>query len=87
MVDIAFAGFLGNQIPEVADFGLADAVNTAKALLQAVRVPRQVVVDHQVGVLQVDTFAGRVGRDQTRTSGSLRNRAWTLRRSSRLTLP
>ena len=56
-VDIAFAGFLGHQVPEVADFGLADAVDAAEALLDAVGVPRQVVVDHQVGALEVDAFA------------------------------
>ncbi|MCY1544271.1 hypothetical protein D9M68_801420 [compost metagenome] len=48
----------------MADLGLADAVNAAKPLFQAVRVPRQVVVDHQVGVLQVHTFASRIGGDE-----------------------
>ena len=44
--------------------GLADAVNPSEALLQAVRVPGQVVVHHQVRALQIDTFAGRVGGEQ-----------------------
>ena len=48
----------------MADFRLADAVDAAEALLQAVRIPGQVVVDHQVGALQVDAFASGVGRDQ-----------------------
>ena len=33
-------------------------------MFQAVRVPGQVVVDHQVGALQVDAFAGGVGGQQ-----------------------
>ena len=63
-IDLALAGLLGDQVPEVADLGLADAVDAAEALLEAVRVPRQVVVDHQVGALQVDALAGGVGGQQ-----------------------
>ena len=48
----------------MADLGLADAVDAAEALFQAVGVPGQVVVDHQVGALEVDAFAGGVGGDQ-----------------------
>ena len=48
----------------MADLRLADAVDVAEALFQAVRVPGQVVVDHQVGALQVDAFAGGVGGQQ-----------------------
>ena len=54
----------GDQVPQVADLRLADAVDAAEALFQAVRVPGQVVVDHQVGALQVDAFAGGVGGQQ-----------------------
>ena len=43
---------------------LADAVDAAEPLLDAVRVPRQVVVDHQVGGLQVEALAGGVGGHQ-----------------------
>ena len=43
---------------------LANAVDAAKALFQAVGVPGQVVVDHQVGVLQIHAFAGCVGGQQ-----------------------
>ena len=64
MVDLAFARVLGHEIPQVADFGLADAVDAAEPLLQAVRIPGQVVVDHQVSALQVDAFAGGVGGDE-----------------------
>ena len=63
-VDVALAGLLGDQVPEVADLGLADAVDAAEALLEAVGVPRQVVVDHQVGALEVDALAGGVGGEQ-----------------------
>ena len=63
-VDVAFAGLLGHQVPQVADLGLADAVDAAEALLDAVGVPRQIVVHHQVGTLQVDALARRVGGQQ-----------------------
>ena len=63
-VDVAFARLLGDQVPEVADLGLADAVDAAEPLLEAVRVPRQVVVDHQVGALEVDALARGVGGEQ-----------------------
>ena len=53
-----------HQVPQVADLGLADAVDATKSLLQPVRVPGQVIVDHQVGPLQVDAFPGGVGRHQ-----------------------
>ena len=38
----------------MADLRLADAVDAAEALFQPVRVPGQVVVDHQVGALQMN---------------------------------
>ena len=33
-IDVALAGLLGDQVPEVADLGLADAVDAAEALLE-----------------------------------------------------
>ena len=39
-------------------------MDTAKALLQPVRVPWQVVVDHQMRALEVDAFTGGIGGDQ-----------------------
>ena len=62
-VDGALAGLVRDQVPEVADLGLADAVDAAEALLEAVGIPGQVVVDHEVGALEVDAFAGGVVRD------------------------
>ena len=43
---------------------MADAVNPPEALLQPVRVPGQVVVDHQMGALQVDALTRRVSGEQ-----------------------
>lgn len=63
-VHVPLTGFGGNQVPQVADLGLADAVDAAKALLEAVGVPGQVVVHHQVRALQVDALAGGVGRQE-----------------------
>ena len=63
-IDITFAGLLGDKVPEVADLLLADAVDAAEALFEPVRIPRQVVVDHQVGVLEVHAFAGGIGGDE-----------------------
>ena len=35
-----------------------------KSLFQSVRIPRQIIVDHQMSTLQVDTFTGSVGGNQ-----------------------
>ena len=48
----------------MTDLGLADAVDTTETLLQPVGVPGQVIVDHQVGALQVDTLSGRIRGEQ-----------------------
>ena len=45
----------------MANLLLADTVDTPEALFEAVGVPRQIVVHHQVGVLQVDAFTGGIG--------------------------
>jgi hypothetical protein len=47
-VDVALASLGGDHVPHVADLGLPDAVNAAETLLDAVGVPRQVVVDQQM---------------------------------------
>lgn len=59
-VNIALARLLGDKVPQVAHFSLTDAVNAAKALLDPVRVPGEVIVDHQMGALQVDPLPCRV---------------------------
>ena len=56
VIHVALSGFLGNEIPQVADFVLSDAVDTSEALFHPVGIPGEVVVDHQVGVLEVHTF-------------------------------
>ena len=63
-IDVALAGLLGHQIPEVTHLGLADAVDPSEPLFQAIRIPRQVVVHHQMRALEVDAFAGGVGGKQ-----------------------
>src|SRR5439155_14948490 len=63
-VDVAFAGLFGHEIPEVANLRLADTVDASEPLLDAVRVPRQVVVHHQVRALEVDALARRIRRQK-----------------------
>ena len=61
-IDLALAGVSCDEIPKVADLRLADPVNSTEALFNLVRVLRQIVVDHKVSALKVDTFAcGVVG--------------------------
>jgi hypothetical protein len=48
LVYVTFSRLFRQQIPEMAYFGLADAVNAPEPLFQPVRVPRQVIIDHQV---------------------------------------
>ena len=60
----ALSCFFRDQIPEMADFGLSNTVDTAKSLFQPVGIPGKVIVDHQVGTLQVDTFTSRIGSNQ-----------------------
>src|SRR5690606_36299089 len=63
-VDIAFPRLFGDEVPEVADLRLADAVDTPEALLDPVRVPGEVVVHRQVSALEVDPLGRGVVRDQ-----------------------
>ena len=44
--------------------GLANAVDAAEALFEAVRIPRQIIVHHQMGALKVYALAGGVRREQ-----------------------
>src|SRR5207245_7557428 len=50
----------------MAHFRLADAVDAAEALLDPIGIPWQVVVHHQVGSLQVDTFTRSIACYQDR---------------------
>src|ERR1019366_10004435 len=53
----ALAGFLGDEVPEMAYLGLADAVDAAEALLNPVGIPWQVIIHHQVRALKVNALA------------------------------
>ena len=55
-----------------------DPVDTPEALLQAVRIPGQVVVHHQVGALQIDALAGRVRCDRRLHPPVVQERLWGL---------
>jgi len=55
----------------VAHLGPADAMDPAEPLLVAVEIPRQVVIDHQVGPLVVDVLARGI-----RASGTCRAAKW-----------
>jgi hypothetical protein len=46
LVDVAFTGLCGDEVPKVANLRLADTVNAPKALLKPIRIPWKVVVDH-----------------------------------------
>src|ERR1039458_189375 len=64
MVNVALASLLGHQIPQMANLSLTDAVDAPKSLLKAIRVPRQIVVDHEIRSLEVHALSGRVGCHQ-----------------------
>lgn len=58
-VDVAFTCLLGDQIPEMADLGLSDTMDTPEALLDAVGIPGEIVINHQVRTLEVDPLPCR----------------------------
>ena len=60
----ALTRLLAHEVPQVTDLRLPDAMDASEALFEAVRVPRQVIVDHEMCTLEVDALAGRVGGDQ-----------------------
>src|SRR5262249_24254778 len=64
VVNVAFSCLLGNEIPQMAYLGLADSVNAAEPLLDAVGVPWQVVVHHQVRTLPIYALTSGVGSNQ-----------------------
>ena len=67
--DFAFDDFLtflrlgGDKVEDVDIAFLADAVDAARALLQARRVPGQVIVNHEAAKLKIDAFARRLCGD------------------------
>src|SRR5262249_54949197 len=61
---LAFARIGCAQVPEMTDFRLSDAMDAAEALFNSVRIPRKVVIDHEMcAALKIDAFAGGVVRD------------------------
>ena len=68
---LAFSSVVGHQVPQVADLGLTDPVDATEALFDPVRVPREVVIDHEVGTLEVQPFPGGVGGDEDADVGVL----------------
>src|ERR1700683_4745089 len=48
LVDIALAGLVREKIPQMADFGLPDAVDAPEPLFATVRIPGKIIVDHQM---------------------------------------
>ncbi len=59
-----FQCLLRHQIPEMTHLALPDAMDAPETLFEPVRIPRQVVIDHEVRALQVDPFARGIGRKQ-----------------------
>ena len=49
----------------MADFSLADAVDSPKPLSDTIWIPWQIVVDHQMGTLKVDSLAGSLCRERS----------------------
>jgi len=61
-VDLAFPRLGRHEIPEVAHLGLANTVDASETLLQAVGIPGEIVIDHQMGALEVDALPRRIRR-------------------------
>ena len=59
-----FHAVLEDQVERLHRELLADAVHTPDPLLDPHRIPRQIVVDDDVGELQVQTFATGIGRNE-----------------------
>ena len=62
--DVALDGVGGHEVEDEAVVFLAVAVDAAHALLKAVGVPGDVVVEKDVAALEVDAFAGGLGGDK-----------------------
>ena len=66
--DPRFPRVAGDQMHGMDGTALSDAIDAADPLLEAHRVPRQLEVDDEAaGVVQIQPFARRVGRQQNAT--------------------
>ena len=61
-VDFAFASVLGHKIPQRTRTFLPDTMDASEPLLDTIRVPWQVIVDHEIRALQIQSLPCRVGR-------------------------
>ncbi len=61
---MALDGVGRDEVEDQAILALAVAVDASHPLLQAVRVPRDVVVEEDVADLKVDAFASSLGRNK-----------------------
>ena len=55
--DLTLSGLFGHEVPQMADLLLTDTMNSSEPLLQTVRVPRKVIVDHQIRILKVHALS------------------------------
>ncbi len=53
--NLTFASVIGDQVPQMANLFLPDSMNSPKSLFKPIRIPEQVIVNHEVGILQIDT--------------------------------
>src|ERR1035437_4529045 len=51
LVYVALAGFVREKVPQMAHFGLPDAVDAPEPLFETVWVPGKIIVDHQMRAL------------------------------------
>ncbi len=62
--EIVLDGALGREVDDLHRPGLAHAMDAAHALLDALRVPGQVKVEHQAAELEVAPLAGSLGGEE-----------------------
>ena len=62
--DPAFNGIRGHEVEDEAVLPLAVTMDATHALLKAIRVPWNVVIEKDIADLQVDAFSGRLGSDE-----------------------
>ena len=63
-VDALFDGIFGDEVVNLGDFLLAEAVDAADALLDGHGIPWQVVIEQNAGALEIDAFAASGGGNE-----------------------